>query len=348
VKSIEKDAVISRPSRERRGNIDRSKLSQIPQYLGQIVGLAKLEIYGWLTRLDGSSKWKKLDKNDKIIQKQAPWGLARISESRPYRTKYTYHKSAGAGSCVYIIDSGVDAHHPEFQGRVKRLMDLYPNSDNKICGHGTHIAGIIGSTKYGVAKKTTIFDVKVENDKGETTVSKIVEGIDFITKDIPSRNCPKGIVVQISPYQASEAIKEAIKRLLTKQAFVVVGAGDKGMLVPEEYRAASSHFSIVGAIQKGDKFSVYSNYGPLVDLLAPGTAILSTWPGGGTKILSGTAMASAHVAGLGAYLLGLDQNSISLDQYMAVTGRYDVVDLGLRKQSQTNSVLINNRLAAFD
>ncbi|KAJ3521368.1 hypothetical protein NM208_g13321 [Fusarium decemcellulare] len=102
-------------------------------------------------------------------QDNAPWGIARISSNRAGGRTYTYDDSAGEGTCAYVVDTGIDVDHPDFDGRAKFLKNFAGGSDGDGQGHGTHVAGTIGSTTYGVAKKTSLFAVKVLDDNGEGT-----------------------------------------------------------------------------------------------------------------------------------------------------------------------------------
>jgi subtilisin family serine protease len=102
-------------------------------------------------------------------QTGAPWGLARISSAEPGGSTYTYDDSAGAGTCAYVVDTGIDTEHPDFEGRAKFLANFADDSDADGQGHGTHVAGTIGGATYGVAKKTSLFAVKVLDDSGSGT-----------------------------------------------------------------------------------------------------------------------------------------------------------------------------------
>lgn len=103
-------------------------------------------------------------------QQNADWGIARLSNAQPGSTTYTYDDTAGEGTCAYIIDTGIEASHPEFEGRATFLQNFAEDGqDSDGHGHGTHVAGTIGSKTYGVAKKTTLFGVKVLDASGSGT-----------------------------------------------------------------------------------------------------------------------------------------------------------------------------------
>ncbi|KAK7408329.1 hypothetical protein QQX98_009531 [Neonectria punicea] len=273
-------------------------------------------------------------------QENAPWGLARISSNRAGGRTYTYDESAGEGTCAYIVDTGIDVDHPDFDGRAQFLKNYAGGSDSDGQGHGTHVAGTIGSTTYGVAKKTTLFAVKVLDDNGEGTNSGVIAGMDFVASDASSQDCPKGVVVNMSlGGQFSDAVNKAAASIVDAGLFLAVAAGNEGADASGSSPASEPSACTVGATTRNDTLAYYSNTGKIVDVLAPGTDILSTWPGGKTNTISGTSMASPHVAGLGAYLLGLGQSAKGLCDYIVSTGLEGaVLDTG----SGTPNVLINN------
>ncbi|KAG9503789.1 hypothetical protein J7337_003746 [Fusarium musae] len=112
-------------------------------------------------------------------------------------TTYTYDESAGQGTCTYVLDTGIEVDHPEFEGRARFVQNFVDNADLDANGHGTHIAGSIGSKTYGVAKKTQLFAVKVLNEYTAGQTSGILAGMDFIIENAATRKCSKGIVINM-------------------------------------------------------------------------------------------------------------------------------------------------------
>ncbi|KAK0392231.1 hypothetical protein NLU13_1728 [Sarocladium strictum] len=244
-------------------------------------------------------------------QKNAPWGLARISARRPGSATYRYDDSAGSGTCSYIIDTGIQSDHPEFQGRAQQVANLITSSKTDDNGHGTHVAGIIGSKTYGIAKLTKLYGVKVLDANGGGTGSSVLAGLDFVLKDYRKRSCPKGVVVNASlGGSASKALNDAVEAIVNANIFFAAAAGNEGVDAKTTSPASAPKACTVGATDSSDRVAGFSNFGSVLDLYAPGVAIPSTYPGSRTNVvLSGTSMATPHVAGLAAYFLGLGRSS---------------------------------------
>ncbi|KAJ6781064.1 hypothetical protein PWT90_09525 [Aphanocladium album] len=274
-------------------------------------------------------------------QRNADWGLARLSSQTPGTSTYTYDDSAGAGTCAYIIDTGIYAQHPEFEGRATFLKNFAGdglNSDGN--GHGTHVSGTIGSKTYGVAKKTKLFGVKVLDSQGSGSNANVIAGMDFVTRDAATRSCPRGVVVNMSLGGSySAAVNQAAAQITSSGLFLAVAAGNDAADASGSSPASEYSACTVGATDRLDNLAEYSNYGSVVDVLAPGSDIQSTWISGGTNVISGTSMATPHVAGLGAYLLGKGGQVAGLCEYLASTGLEGVIQ-GV--PAGTRNVLINN------
>ncbi|KDN67528.1 putative subtilase [Colletotrichum sublineola] len=280
----------------------------------------------------------------KATQRNAPWGLARLSSEEPGSTTYSYDESAGEGTCAYIVDTGIDIEHPDFEGRASFLANFADDNDIDGQGHGTHVAGTVGSATYGVAKKTKLFAVKVLDSNGEGTNSGVIAGMDFVASDAAGRNgCSKGVVVNISlGGQPSQAVNQAAAAIVEAGHFLAVAAGNEAADASTSSPASEDSACTVGATDIDDSLAVYSNFGADIDVLAPGTDIESTWPGDTTNTISGTSMASPHVAGLAAYLLGLGSapsNPVKLCSYIASTALDGVV--GQVPRSTANKLIHN-------
>lgn len=249
-----------------------------------------------------------LNRKAYVTQGSSTWGLGRLSHVNKGTSSYTYDDSAGDGTCSYVIDTGIFTTHPEFEGRATFLANYAgdgKNTDGN--GHGTHVAGTIGSKTYGVAKKTKLYAVKVLDASGSGTNSGVIAGINFVASDSKTRSCPNGAVANMSlGGSKSTAVNSATAGVVSAGVFMAVAAGNDGANAANYSPASEPTAYTVGATDSNDAKASFSNYGTIVDVFAPGVAILSTWNNGGTNSISGTSMATPHVAGLGAYLLGLE------------------------------------------
>lgn len=260
-----------------------------------------------------------------ITQTGVPWGLARISHHALGATTYVYDESAGEGTCAYIIDTGIYVDHSEFQGRATWLGNFIDSDNTDGAGHGTHVSGTIGGVTYGIAKKTKLFAVKVLDANGSGTVSSVLAGINFVASDVANRTaagqCPKGSVANMSLGGGkSDSINSAAAAAVKAGVFFAVAAGNSDDDAKYYSPASEPTVFTVGATDDTDVRAYFSNYGAGVDSFAPGVDVLSSWIGGvdQTNTISGTSMASPHVAGLGAYLLGLlgPKSPAELTQYI--------------------------------
>lgn len=262
----------------------------------------------------------------------ATWGLGRISHRAKGRSDYLYDSSAGAGACAYIIDTGIRVNHTEFGGRATfvRNYDRVDGTDDDLFGHGTHVAGTIGSESYGVAKRASLFAMKVCDQFGSCDVSAVNQAILDTITDSARRSCPSGVVINMSlgaPNDEWKSIKTAVKAAADAGIFVAVAAGNSATDSKDFTPANAQGACAAGAADKDDRIADFSNFGKPVKVFAPGVDVLSTYNDGKTTMMSGTSMASPHVAGMAAYLLGLNgkQDPAKLCSYIAETGTKDVL-----------------------
>ncbi|TQV95026.1 hypothetical protein V2A60_009897 [Cordyceps javanica] len=250
-----------------------------------------------------------------LSEGQAPWGLGRISARGPGNPDYVFDESSGEGTCSYIIDSGIDTNHPDFEGRATYLGRFGPGPDYDDCQHGTHVAGTVGSRTFGVAKKTHLYGIKVLSDmyrNGSCVGSSadMVKAVNVVARDAAGRDCPKGVVVNMSlgcPY--SRALNDAVDNLVRRGIFVAVAAGNANRTASDISPASAGGACNVGGSDYYDNRYIQSNWGSSVDISAPAVNIASTLPGGGWGGMTGTSMASPHIAGLAAYLAAKDGTS---------------------------------------
>ncbi len=212
-------------------------------------------------------------------------------------------KRTGAGVTAFILDTGIRADHSEFNGRVLPGFSVINdgNGTTDCNGHGTHVAGIVGGRLYGVAKQVMLVPVRVMDCAGVGTVSGLISALEWVgnTKQRPAvANVSMGGI-------ASSAVNAAVAALVAKGVTVVVAAGNKGIDACKASPASAPNVISVGATTKEGALARYSNFGPCVNIFAPGFEVVSAWhtSDSATKTLSGTSMASPSVAGLAALAL---------------------------------------------
>ena len=234
------------------------------------------------------------------IQNSAPWGLDRIDQQAlPLSTTYDDGDFQGANTKSYVVDSGIDPSNTDFEGRVATGYDAVQDGlgSGDCNGHGTHVAGTIGSKTFGVAKKTTLIPVRVLDCAGSGLYSSVIAGLNWIAGNyIPGE---PAVVNMSLGGPASSTLDEAVNNLISKGLSVVVAAGNDNLNACDYSPARTPDAITVGATNTDDSRASYSNFGSCLDIFAPGTSIPSTWLGVNYyAILSGTSMAAPHVAGV--------------------------------------------------
>jgi subtilisin family serine protease len=238
------------------------------------------------------------------IQTDPPsWGLDRVDQRHlPLDQTYT-HSTMASGVNAYVIDTGIRVSHRDFDGRARHGRDTVDNDDDASdCnGHGTHVAGTVGGRTYGVAKGVTLWAVRVLNCRGYGTSAGVIAGVDWVTA-----NAVRPAVANMSlGGEADQALDDAVQRSSASGIAYAVAAGNSNSDACADSPARATEAITVGATYLDDARASFSSFGACLDVFAPGVGITSAWNTSDTDEISvsGTSMASPHVAGAAALYL---------------------------------------------
>jgi len=253
-------------------------------------------------------------------QTSATWGIDRIDQrALPLSTTYNYDQT-GAGVRAYILDTGIRGDHGQYAGRTAAgYTAVADGRGTEDCnGHGTHVAGTVGGTTYGVAKGVTIVPVRVLDCRGSGTWSGVIAGIDWV-----AANAVKPAVANMSlGGGVNSALNAAVTNAVGQGVVFVVAGGNENTDACTRSPASTPAAITVGATTSSDARASYSNYGSCLDIFAPGSSITSAWYTSSTAIntISGTSMASPHVAGAAALVLGATPSATPAQVAATLTG----------------------------
>eukprot|EP00128_Syssomonas_multiformis_P010294 Colp12_sorted_trinity150504_noHs@10414 len=250
-------------------------------------------------------------------QSGATWGIDRIDQRLlPLSTTYSY-TSDGTGVTAYVLDTGILFSHTQFGSRATFGFDAFGGNGVDCNGHGTHVSGTIGGITYGVAKNVNLVAVRVLDCSGSGTYSGVVAGMDWVTAN---RVLPAVASMSLGGGYSS-SLNAAVSRMVGAGVPVAVAAGNSNADACRYSPSSAPDAITVAATTSSDSGASYSNWGPCVDVAAPGSGITSAWIGSNsaTNTISGTSMATPHVSGLVARYLQAHPSATPSDVTAYVT-----------------------------
>ncbi|KAI8824359.1 peptidase S8/S53 domain-containing protein [Fimicolochytrium jonesii] len=271
--------------------------------------------------VSSSGFFMNVDDSSAAVQQYPPWGLDRITHRQAgLKGVYVFPPDGGQGVDIYILDTGINHKHPDFKGRARQGPTFSSNGLEDGNGHGTHVAGIAASSTWGVAKAANIIGVKVLDNDGTGFVSQVVQGLEWSLLAVGNGTRRGVINMSLAGGGKSQALDELVRKGREMGVPLSAAAGNDNINACDSSPSSSGAVMTVGASDQQDKRAVFSNFGPCVNIFAPGTNITSTYiPGSATATLQGSSMAAPHVAGIMAIFLSLYPEATADDVYTTVS-----------------------------
>jgi len=282
-------------------------------------------------------------------QPNASWGLDRIDQRNLPLNRYYGYVNNGEGVNAYVIDTGILPTHYEFDGRADAIYDAVDREGTGIdCnGHGSHVAGTIGGQTFGVAKRVHLFGVRVLNCQGAGTWSDVIDGVNFVTWHYrqPGQEGIPAVANMSLAGGTNRAAEAAVRNSIRAGVTYVVAAGNGNSDAALYSPAGVVEAITVGATDRYDQRAAFSNYGPTLDLFAPGVSITSAWIGSNNLMIAtatGTSMASPHVAGVVALYLQNHRTATPAAVRSALVGNSTTGVVANPGQESPNRLLYTN------
>ncbi|KAF3480956.1 subtilisin-like protease [Arthroderma uncinatum] len=246
-----------------------------------------------------------------VTQKDSGWHLSRISHKiLPPNPEYVYEERAGKDVHIYLLDTGVDGTNSGLRGRVIQGINTTPDGDGDESGHGTSIAEIMAGTVHGVAKKALVVSVKILGNTGSGTLSGIIQGLDWSINDVAKRGIVGKAVMNMSfGGSYSSTINQATEKVIKAGIFVAASVGAGNRDASGESPVSANGVCAVAASTIADGPALFSSYGPIVDIYAPGTNITTRTNGDRLVTVSGSSFSTAQVSGVAAFAIDIGVTS---------------------------------------
>ncbi|SCU96682.1 LADA_0H02190g1_1 [Lachancea dasiensis] len=301
-------------------------------------------------RIMAMSMDRVLTPEEYIVQAPAPPHLARLSQKAPLRTgdtSYVYHSNAGIGVDVYLLDTGINDSYPGFEGRVQKIADFAsePVIKGDPHGHGTAVAGVIGSSYFGVAKKCNLFDVRVADSDGRASLIGTIRALEHVTKLATITNRPSLVVI---PYSMAKNVilNAAVEAVIRDLSIPVIVAGGNSNQNACNFSPASAYGALtIGSVDvaNNDEVAPFTNYGECVDVFAAGVNISTVgWDGSFELLKSGTSMSAGIASGLVAYFMSVGFYGMdSVNRVKMLSATEIIPNMTLKCPSTRNALLQN-------